>query len=107
MFIHATFIRKVDVFFNIFIQEINNIPLIFFSFGHIFTYNTVLETISRTIFSEKQTYTFIWRSHFTLNIILLHIDRKIMDIQTLWRMMCCNRWRNVEFIVFFLIYLVS
>ena len=46
IFIHATFIHNIEVFPNIFNQEITNhqsinIPLILY-FSHIFTFNTVL-----------------------------------------------------------------
>ena len=52
MFIHAAFIDKIDVFLKIFVQNVSNIPLILY-FWHIFTFNTVLEKISWTIFFFK------------------------------------------------------
>ena len=53
-----------------FIRAISNIPLILY-FSHIFAFNTVLEIISRTILFEKYANTFIWRSHFAINMAWL------------------------------------
>ena len=96
IFIHVAFINNIEVFSKISIREISNILLIFY-FSHIFIFNTDLGIISRTIFFEKWTYIFIWRSYFVLNMIM-YMDGKLMGRQTIWRIICWNRWRNVEYI---------
>ena len=49
MFIHVAFANEIKVFSKICIGEISSIPLILY-FSYIFTFNSVLEIISRTIF---------------------------------------------------------
>ena len=91
--IHAAFINKTDVFvFKFYLK--NSIPLILY-LSHIFTFNTILEIMSRTIFFKINVY-FFWRSHFALTAIMLYIDKKLMKRQLIWRIICWNRWWNVE-----------
>ena len=52
IFIHVSFIHKIEVFSRIFIWKIRNIQLMLY-ISHSFTFTAVLEIISKTILSKK------------------------------------------------------
>ena len=68
-----------------------------------FTFNTVLEIISRTIFLKNKCILFF---DGPINIIMLYMDGKLMKRQTIWHITCWNRWRKV-LLSFFLTYSAS
>ena len=68
-----------------------------------FTFNTVSEIISRTIFSLKNKRIFLFYSLICLKLdnVGKYIGKTPMKRQTIWRIMCWNRWRIVEVIILF------
>ena len=99
--VHAAFIHKIKVFLKIFVRDIINMPLTLYFFTYFHFERCLRKNTTEDISSKINVYFYL-----TVPFCLKHNNIvyrwKAYKKTNIWRIICWNRWRNVEVVVIFI-----